>query len=606
MIKLKNISKVFADNTIGLSDINLEFKTTGLVYLKGNVGSGKTTLLRIISGIINPTSGSINDSKFLNEHVDYISREHSLISFLNIEENIKFFSGKEVNNDLLNYLKLSKDIITKKTSDLSGGETRKIEIIQRLNTPKEILIIDEPTYCLDSENSELIIKLLKEISKEKLVIICDHNEKMLTKFCDRIIEISNGKIVLDKIINSNNDLLLKKAKKTTNNKLYIIKFLASEKKKILMYSIIFTILFLLVFIFAAIKNDKESINSKILISNNVNKTYIFGDNYSNELLNNKEFIIARTYNNYYLTKSIDSKMLYYEAQEYELNFAEIKDNEEFHKLDIIGEMPTNENELLISEYFADYNGISLNQVLVLNEQNYIITGIIKQDLKEYEILKTKSVINTDYQNYIYTKFHNGISTKDVIYVTKDFINKNKTLEENITFISYYTSNLKKMEEIIKKYNNTSYYTEDIYSEHLNNLNRIINIVRNFSIIALFIFILVIIGIFFDFINNLINQHKRNILILFQNNFKRLEIFNLKILPIIIPFIISLLISYILSNIIILLTNMYINGYLKIDFNLIYNSNLFLFSIFIFILVLILLKLYTKLYKIYKQYIYEIN
>ena len=215
MLKLKNVSKIYNNQKV-LDNISLDLREKELVIILGESGSGKSTLLNIISAIEKPDSGDIifgtenlikiNNKKldyYRNNYIDYIFQSYNLINYLNILDNIilssKIKKNKIKDNDIkevLNKLRIDKvaknDILT-----LSGGETQRGAIARTLLNNSKILLCDEPTGAVDSKNSLNIMNILKEISKEKLVIVVTHNESLAKKFAKRIIKIKDGKIIKD-------------------------------------------------------------------------------------------------------------------------------------------------------------------------------------------------------------------------------------------------------------------------------------------------------------------------------------------------------------------------------------------------------------------------
>lgn len=210
LLEIKNVTKSFKDQVV-LNDVSLVFPRTGLVIIKGESGSGKSTLLKCILGIIKIDRGSIlykgkkikSFNHFRNLHTGYVFQNYSLISFLNPKENIELGLKKEnldvneISKRVNIYEKLGQNVKT-----LSGGEKQRIALGRALSGNPEILLCDEPTGSLDKENALSIMQLLKEISKERLVIVVTHNEEHVSLFSDVVMEVKNGKVFVNKEVES--------------------------------------------------------------------------------------------------------------------------------------------------------------------------------------------------------------------------------------------------------------------------------------------------------------------------------------------------------------------------------------------------------------------
>ncbi len=219
MLELKSISKTYTSKNHvtceALKDINLSFGATGIVFLLGKSGSGKSTLLNIIGGLDTPTSGTFivdhtdlqHDERFLNQYrnnyVGFVFQDYNLIDHLTVEENLslvlQFQKAQDVQEKLNETLKRVglEEIGKKFPSELSGGQKQRVAIARALVKNSNIILADEPTGNLDSENSREVLKLLKELSSDKLVIVVSHDEENARNFADRIIRISDGQIVSD-------------------------------------------------------------------------------------------------------------------------------------------------------------------------------------------------------------------------------------------------------------------------------------------------------------------------------------------------------------------------------------------------------------------------
>lgn len=214
MLKLINVCKSFKygkEKVVVLNKINLDFKKNELVFILGKSGSGKSTLLNIIGGLLEVDSGSVilddkDISKFSNSllcsyrnnMIGYVYQNYHLIEYMSVIDNIKLGMTVKGNNsnkieDILKKLGIySKRKI--KVNKLSGGEKQRVAIARAIINNPDIILCDEPTGALDSFNSIKIMDILKELSRDKLVIVVSHDNVLANKYADRIINIVDGKV----------------------------------------------------------------------------------------------------------------------------------------------------------------------------------------------------------------------------------------------------------------------------------------------------------------------------------------------------------------------------------------------------------------------------
>ncbi|WP_276876716.1 ABC transporter ATP-binding protein/permease [Anaerococcus hydrogenalis] len=221
MLELKNISKIYKTGESeqkALDDINISFRKNEFVSILGPSGGGKTSLLNIIGGLMNYTSGDLiidgrSTKKFKdrdwdyyrNRSVGFVFQSYNLIGHQNILKNVELaltLSGEKKNlrEDLakkaLEKVGLS-DHIYKKPAQLSGGQMQRVAIARALVNNPEIILADEPTGALDTETSKEIMNLLKEVAKDRLVIMVTHNPELAEKYSTRIVRLKDGKILSD-------------------------------------------------------------------------------------------------------------------------------------------------------------------------------------------------------------------------------------------------------------------------------------------------------------------------------------------------------------------------------------------------------------------------
>ena len=180
MIKANNLSKSFNGNRI-FSGIEFNVQKSRVLGVVGNNGSGKTTLLKIVAGIINSDTGSINFKE--NIKLDFLGHENMLYQNFSISENIDFFSdisGFRIPSGLQDNIENSlglKNILGKKISELSYGQRKKASMLRSLISDPDLLILDEPFSNLDSESTNSFISILKTLKKSGKSIIISSNRK---------------------------------------------------------------------------------------------------------------------------------------------------------------------------------------------------------------------------------------------------------------------------------------------------------------------------------------------------------------------------------------------------------------------------------------------
>lgn len=231
MLETRFISKSYINGEKELEvlkEVSLNFASKGLYLILGPSGSGKTTLLSMLGGLDIPDKGEIlfngeklelKNEKSANQYrqniVSFIFQEDNLIDYLNLKDNLTLKStktSKEVEK-IIKKLDIEK-LINKKPSELSGGEKQRCAIGRAILSDSKIVLCDEPTASLDFENAKNVMNILKDLSKDKLVIVVSHDEELCLPFTDYVIRIKDGRIVSD----SSKDVPLDEGKIEINNK----------------------------------------------------------------------------------------------------------------------------------------------------------------------------------------------------------------------------------------------------------------------------------------------------------------------------------------------------------------------------------------------------
>ena len=222
MLELKNLSKFYYNKGViasGINKINIEFNIGEFVAIVGESGSGKSTLLNVISGLDSYEEGEMyingeetshyRECDFENYRKKYVSnifQNFNLVNSYSVYQNIELvlllngYKKKDVKKkvlELIDKVGLNKYRRTK-VSKLSGGQQQRVAIARALAKDTPIIVCDEPTGNLDSRSAKGVINLLKDISKDKLVIVVTHNFSEIEDLATRVVKMHDGKIISDK------------------------------------------------------------------------------------------------------------------------------------------------------------------------------------------------------------------------------------------------------------------------------------------------------------------------------------------------------------------------------------------------------------------------
>ena len=215
MIELKSVSKQYGERQI-LRNINISFQRGELTFITGTSGAGKTTLLNILAGLDLPTEGTVEYCGkdvssdlcgYRAEAVGVIFQEDNLIPGLTAVQNVtiaagvvgKKLSGAEVEEAVRH---IGVPDAAQKSETLSGGEKQRIALLRSVFKEAEVLIADEPTGSLDSENSDKVFEMLSSMKEGRHIIVVSHDMEMAKKYADRILVLKDG-VITEDISNSN-------------------------------------------------------------------------------------------------------------------------------------------------------------------------------------------------------------------------------------------------------------------------------------------------------------------------------------------------------------------------------------------------------------------
>lgn len=476
MYKLIGINKII-NNTNILNNINLELPNKGLVVISGENGSGKSTLLNILGGIDKPTKGELifnninlnlyEEKDLINyreQNISYILQDSNLFANLTVLENIEIVGNKNNITDVLEQLNIT-PLLNNLAVNLSGGEAQKVAIARALMKKSAILLADEPTSSLDTDSKQIVFNILKERSREQLVIVVTHDLSYVYSLADIILEMKNGSIV-NMIKNNVNDgenyiSAYKNNFKALN---YSLKNLFMSKKKLIISSFLLVLSFIFVLVSISLSSlnltllhkDTLKMEDDYIVLFNKNEkdedgTYYSVDNFNdidisyleknkisdNNLQLGKMINVNGEQLNFKIKYDFNSKNVYYNHQIFnKLSFLDINSLTHIE----YGREPKETNEIVISSYLADlmirygvmgereeyiypkdYNDL-LNTSLVLNEKLVKVVGIYQVNFAKFNILNKefkeipKKIENLDF--YVFSQIVPNIATN--IYVKDNF------------------------------------------------------------------------------------------------------------------------------------------------------------------------------------------
>lgn len=445
MITLKNVDKYYNRRKKSelhvIDNTSLTLEDTGLVALLGSSGSGKTTLLNAIGGLDKIKKGKIYiddekiSSKFSykvdkirNLNIGYIFQDYKLIDDLSVYDNVAIVlkmigikDKEEIKKRVLYVLDKVGMLRYKKRpcNMLSGGERQRVGIARAIVKNPKIILADEPTGNLDSKNSLEIMKIIKAISKDKLVILVTHEQPLAKFYASRIIEIKDGKVVKDYENVDNNELDYE-----IDNSFYLKDFkysktIENENLDLNIYS-----------------NEKEKVSIDIVVkngnlyikSNTKEKVEVVDENSSIEFIND----------NY---KKIEKK----DIDKYEFNFEKIIDNNKKKKYSSI----FNPFSLILKSFKKVFDYSFLKKLLLLG---YFAAGIFIM----FSVASIGPVFNIKDEAFIKINKNYLVVNKKNNKVN-DFLEYEK--EKDINYILPGDSNIKFLFRVNDYYQTSMNYSE---------------------------------------------------------------------------------------------------------------------------------------------------
>lgn len=220
MLQTKNLCKIYKPKkgvpVTALKNVSLKFSDKGMVFLLGKSGSGKSTLLNVLGGLDQYNSGEIiikgvSSKSFKQKHFDsyrntyigFIFQEYNILEDFTVGANIALsiqLQGKKPTDNEINDILRQVDLEgygQRKPNELSGGQKQRVAIARALVKNPQIIMADEPTGALDSNTGTQVLTTLKKLSRDRLVIVVSHDREFAMQYADRIIELSDGKVISD-------------------------------------------------------------------------------------------------------------------------------------------------------------------------------------------------------------------------------------------------------------------------------------------------------------------------------------------------------------------------------------------------------------------------
>jgi len=526
MIEISNLSKTYITNNDKvdvLKDISINLPETGFIFLLGKSGSGKSTFLNILGGIDYFDKGSIvfdgieysaisspDFDKIRSEMISFVFQNENLIQDFNILDNLAFVqkvkSVKMIEDKLSDFDLLGK--MDKYPYELSGGEKQRIAIIRSLLKNSRLLLVDEPTGNLDEESSKLVLDTLKEVSKEKLVVMITHDKEYAEQYSDQIYEIDNKQIV------SRTKRTLSESGKSISltdmdvlsiskgNLLNIgVKALFKKPFRFLQYIFLFAITFFLLGLgYSTLFVNEYSVASHTFIDEGMDFVYIKTKSDDFYLLNdfndceeevNCEILYSGL-NHYY--KSDTSEPFF--GINYTPYLGSVSTKYDSKEL-LFGQYPNDENQAIISDYLAKsfmetglLPGVDIGNLIGLDlpSTSVEIVGVYQTDYSGYsEILNSEMYyqnsnnIDDDIKSELSYKIKNFYS---IIYVSERFdysllglqtngVMKNPSINSLVTIMPISSNEVTDYSQLVEEENDiyiSKFLLFEILSKNDDNIN----------------------------------------------------------------------------------------------------------------------------------------
>ena len=505
MLKLENVSKIYYTNGIvatGISKVNLELNIGEFVIITGESGSGKSTLLNVISGIDSYEEGEMyingketshytekDFEEYRKKYIANIFQSFNLINSYTVYQNVELvlllngYKRKQIKKkvlDIIDKVGLTKFKNTK-VSKLSGGQKQRVAIARAIVKDTPIIVADEPTGNLDTKSAYEIIELLKNVAKDKLVVIVTHNIEQVEKYATRIIKMHDGRMIQNteiKNINEDSKITQASGKNITIPNQYRlgIRNTFNIFSKFILLFIVFTFMsvaFLAEYsAFKLVEHSTEEssgysanlrdISKERILINKQNRESFTEDDYSKiKQLSNIDYIVEDDI-------SLDTEFI---LRNDTLNtYGYIKDINNFKGNLDIGRMPENNDEIILKANKDDY---TITQMLdeTLNGE-----FSLQKSYREGDTIKTVKIVGIQYNenNTIYDRtFYVSNEVKKLVrsYVHNQYSDMKTLLNDK--YVQYTIETSENVEP------GTAIVNDDLKYQFKNN--RIINQNVNISV-----------------------------------------------------------------------------------------------------------------------------
>lgn len=503
MLKLENVSKIYYTNGIvatGISKVNLELNIGEFVVITGESGSGKSTLLNVISGIDSYEEGEMyingketshytekDFEEYRKKYIANIFQSFNLINSYTVYQNVEIvlllngYKRKQIKKkvlDIIDKVGLTKFKNTK-VSKLSGGQKQRVAIARAIVKDTPIIVADEPTGNLDTKSAYEIIELLKNVAKDKLVVIVTHNIEQVEKYATRIIKMHDGRMIQNteiKNINEDSKITQANGKNITIPNQYRlgIRNTFNIFSKFILLFIVFTFMsvaFLSEYsAFKLVEHSTEEssgysanlrdISKERILINKQNREPFTEDDYNKiKQLSNIDYIVEDDI-------SLDTEFI---LRNDTLNtYGYIKDINNFKGNIDIGRMPENDDEIILKANKDDY---TITQMLdeTLNSE-----FSLQKSYREGDTIRTVKIVGIQYNenNTIYDRtFYVSNEVKKVVrsYVHNQYSDMKTLLNDK--YVQY---NIETSENVEP---GTAIVNDDLKYQFKNNkiINQNINI-----------------------------------------------------------------------------------------------------------------------------------